>query len=81
MRAVDHVAERFPERMDAVRRLYLRDERFRAVCEDFALSMISLRKFEARPDADIRPEVEDFRTVVLELEEELLEHLDAAEAG
>jgi hypothetical protein len=79
MRAVDHVVERFPERMDAIRRLYLRDEQFRAACEDFALSICSLRRFEARPDAHLRPEVDDYLMVVRELEKELCSYLSAAE--
>lgn len=79
MRAVDHVIERFPERMQIVRRLYLRDEKFRAICEDFALSIQALRRFEQRPDAQFRPEVEDYRTVLRELEKELADYMAAAE--
>jgi hypothetical protein len=81
MRAVDHVSERFPDRIGSVRRLYLRDERFRAICEDLALSISSLRRFEKRPDAHMRPEVDDYRTVLRELEIELRDYLIAAETG
>ena len=80
MRAVDHVIEHFPESAAVVRRLYLRDERFRSVCEDFALSIHSLRRFEARVDADRRPEVEDYRKLLRELEQELRSYLPSDES-
>lgn len=78
-RAVDQVIERFPERVQTVRLLYLRDERFRAICEDFTLAISALQRFEQRPDASLRPEVDDYRTLVRELEEELRVHLMAAD--
>jgi hypothetical protein len=81
MRAVDHVAERFPDRGATVRRLYLSNEGFRAACEDFALSLASLRRFQARPDSAIRPEVDDYRTLLRELEDELSDYLIAADGG
>jgi hypothetical protein len=81
MRAVDHVAERFPDRGATVRRLYLSNELFRAVCEDFALSLASLQCFEARPDAPVRPEIDDYRTLLRELEDELNEYLIAADGA
>jgi hypothetical protein len=79
MRAVDQVVERFPERMELVRRLYLSDEQFRSICEDFSLSIASLRRFERRPDAHVRPEVDDYRTVLRELEDEIRGYLAMAE--
>jgi hypothetical protein len=81
MRTVDHVVERFPERTEQVRRLYLSDERFRSICEDFSLSIDSLRRFEKRADAHLRPEVDDFRTVLHELEDEIRGYLAAAESA
>ncbi|MHA3979831.1 hypothetical protein ACW9UR_19315 [Halovulum sp. GXIMD14794] len=79
MRVVDQVSERFPDRALLIRRLYLRDEGFRAVCEDLALTLSSLRRFEARPDAHLRPEVDDYRTVLCELEAELVDCLDSVD--
>lgn len=81
MRAVDHVAERFPDRAATVRRLYLSDERFRSACEDFALSVASLRRFETRPDAALRPEIDDYRRLLRELGDELAHYLSAAESS
>jgi hypothetical protein len=81
MRPVDHVVERFPERRELVQRLYLRDDMFRSMCEDFALSVSSPRVVERRPDAHLRPEVDDYRTVLRELEEENRDYLTAAEGA
>ena len=79
MRAVDHVVERFPERKELVRRLYLKDEQFRSMCEDFLLSIDSLRRFEGRPDAHLRPEVDDYRALLGELEAEIRSYLATTE--
>ncbi len=71
MRAINLVIDRFPGRSAGIRRLYLKDERFRAICEEYALSWASLRRFEERPDGCRRPEVEDYRTIIGELEDEI----------
>ncbi|WP_353471785.1 hypothetical protein PVT71_10775 [Salipiger sp. H15] len=81
MRAVDHAIERFPDHAEAVRRLYLSDERFRAICEDLSLALSSLHHFERHPDAGRRPEIDDFREVLRELEAEMRSHLNAALGG
>ena len=78
MRPIDRVLERFPECAVLARRLYLGDERFRSICEDFALAHKSLRNFEERADADLRPEIDDYRSLIKELEEELQKYLAAA---
>jgi hypothetical protein len=80
MHAVDHAIERFPASAAIVRRLYLSNEHFRSICQDLALSISELRRFEARNDAHLRPEVEDYRKLLGELELELREYLEAAEA-
>ena len=61
----------FPERSLHIRELFLRDESFRGLCEDYALARDTLVRFEAMPDADQRPEVPDYRSVISELEKEI----------
>ena len=61
----------FPERSLHIRELFLRDESFRGLCEDYALARETLVRFEALPDADRRPEVPDYRSVISELEKEI----------
>jgi hypothetical protein len=78
MRPVDQVVEHFPERRAMVRRLYLKDEQFRSICEDFGLSTDSLRRFVLRPDAHLRPEIDDYRALLRELEQEIRHYLTVA---
>lgn len=61
----------FPERSLAVRELFLRDESFRGLCEDYALARDTLARFEALPDADQRPEVIEYHSVISELAAEI----------
>lgn len=80
--AIAQVAERFPTMAPALRRLALRDPAFRSLCEDYALARASLAAFEARPDADVRPEIADYRSVIDELDAEIARFLaDAATLG
>ena len=65
------VLDLFPEKSVTVRERFLRDESFRELCEDYALARDTLVRFEAMPDADHRPEVPDYRTVISELETEI----------
>ncbi|MCA1300560.1 hypothetical protein [Stappia indica] len=78
MHAIDHVVARFPKQASIVRRLYLSDEHFRAVCEDYLLCINSLTKFEARPDANSRPEVAEYRQLRQELELEMATYVKAS---
>ncbi len=61
----------FPEKSVAARELFLRDEVFQGLCEDYALARDTLVRFEAMPDADQRPEVPDYRLLISELEREI----------
>lgn len=54
-----------------IRRLFLADPTFRSVCEDYRLAAEALTAFRRRPDAATRPEIEDYRRVMAELEAEI----------
>ena len=69
---------RFPEAATALRRLALTDPAFREICEEYALAQQSLAGFEARLDAAERPEIADYRTVIVELENEIYRFLEEA---
>jgi hypothetical protein len=75
------VVQRFPERAAFARRLVLRDQAFRGLCEDYALAQASLAGFEARPDAAERPEIADYHTIIAELEGEIARFVRAADPG
>ena len=62
---------RFPEAADRLRGMALADPAFREICEEYALARESLARFEARSDAAERPEIDDFRSVIAELEGEI----------
>ena len=51
---------------------------FREICEEYALAQQSLAGFEARLDAAERPEIADYRTVIVELENEIYRFLREA---
>ena len=62
---------RFPEAASVLWKLARSDPGFREVCEEYALAQQSLAGFEARPDAAERPEIDDYRTLIVELEGEI----------
>jgi hypothetical protein len=62
---------RFPGDSVLIRQLMLRDETFRGICEDYMLAKASLSWFEAQPNAEGRPEVADFRSLIPSLELEI----------
>jgi hypothetical protein len=66
---------RFPEDSALVRRLMLRDETFRTICEEYVLACTSLSWFEALPDGHLRREVADFRALIPGLEIEIEQFL------
>ena len=68
----------FPGGAARLRRLALIDPVFREICEEYALAQESLARFEARPDAAERPEIGDYRTVIAELESEIVRYLKEA---
>lgn len=63
--------ERFPDAAAELRRLARSHAEFREICEEYALAQQSLAGFEARADAAERPEIGDYRTVIVELEREI----------
>ncbi len=70
---------RFPDQTAHLRRLAIRDQSFRSLCEDYALAKASLAGFEARSDAAERPEIADYRVVIGELESEIARFLAAGD--
>ena len=68
---------RFPDQAPLLRRLALKDQAFRSLCEDYALALASLARFEARSDAAKRPEIADYQMVIAELESEVARFLTA----
>lgn len=69
------IIARFPKDGVLIRRLLLRDETFRAICEEYMLARTSLSWFEALPNGNDRQEVADFRALIPGLELEIEQFL------
>ena len=69
------VLSRFPQYVSVIRRLFLKSEGFRNICEDYTLAVETLARFESLPDAEYRTEVPEYRRVIRELELEILSDL------
>jgi hypothetical protein len=67
------LVSRFPERELAIRRLYARDDAFRAVCDDYEEALMALRHWQATGDD---AKAEDYRRLSDDLEAEILAILD-----
>lgn len=78
---LDQTLRRFPDDSEAIRRLFLADPRFRGVCEDYRLATEALAGFLRRADALARPEIEDYRRVMAELESEIASLVQANRAA
>ena len=77
-RDLTQLIARFPSDGVLIRQLMLSDETFRGICEEYMLAKASLSWFEAQPNADSRPEVADFRSLVPSLELEIEQILQQA---
>ncbi|MGO9018516.1 MAG: hypothetical protein ACLQVJ_09230 [Syntrophobacteraceae bacterium] len=69
------VMQRFPERREALKRLFESNQSFQLLCDEYEACLTALRYWR---DSSL-PEAPDFRnefsTLLSELEEEILEHL------
>lgn len=72
---VTQIIARFPEDGVLIRRLMLRDETFRAICEEYMLARASLSWFESLPNGNNRQEVADYRALIPGLEVEIEQFL------
>lgn len=78
-RMLNMVLEIFPSHGQAILALSLSDRLFRSLLEDLLLAQESLARFEARPDADQRPEIPEYRTIIRELEDDVRAYLATSE--
>ena len=69
------IIARFPGDGALIRRLTLKDETFRAICEEYLLARASLSWFEALPDGNNRPEAADYRSLIPGIEVEIEQFL------
>jgi hypothetical protein len=70
------VLNRFPDRSDQILRLYDTVDDVQHICDDLALAIVTLQRFEARIDQDRAGEISDYREIIDKLQAELIQLLD-----
>ena len=78
--ALEALAQRSPEAAWRARRLAQADERFRAICEDYAEALEAMERWRQGEEAR-KERAEEFRRIVMELEEELINYLGERATG
>ena len=78
-RVIQRLVARFPDKAQEIRRAAVGDHNFRDVCEDLAIALSTLARFEARPDAVNCLEIPEYKALILELEDEISVCLDRLE--
>lgn len=68
--ALEALSQRSPQAAWRARRLAQVDERFRAICEDYAEALKAMERWRQREDARER-RAQEFCRIAIELEEEL----------
>jgi hypothetical protein len=63
--------EKFAKDMESLIVLYLADDEFKAICDDYCISKMNLEKYRQKLKEDAQCEF-DYETVATELEEEIL---------
>lgn len=70
-RAIERLVTRFPDKALEIRRAALGDHNFRDVCDDLAIALETLARFETRADAGSCPEIPEYKALIVELEAEI----------
>ena len=75
-----HIRKRFPNKSETIRLLMAENPEFRAICEDYGDCVHALQFWgqSTAPEAETR--VNEYRTLVEELEKEIVEALAAADS-
>ena len=80
-RPATQVIERFPEHEVAIERLIKRSDSFRSMCDDYALGIDALRRWERTTDPKRAVRIAELRESLAELEEEILTALEPTAAS
>ena len=74
---MDHIRRRFPEKSETLALLMAEDPEFRAICEDYDDCVHACRYWAQSKDPDAEIRVKEYRTLIKELENEIIEALDS----
>lgn len=75
---VPHIARirrLLPERAEEISRLALRNDAFRAICEDYGMALEALKRLEIRNHPLDLEKILEYRALIRDLERELREEL------
>jgi hypothetical protein len=70
--------EKFSRHMESIIVLYLTDEEFKTICDDYCTSKLNIEKFSKKSEENIQCKT-DYEAVALELEEEILRFITKVE--
>ena len=73
------ILKQFPEHSHTITRLMEEDPEFLALCEDYHLCVEALRYWEQSKEHEAETRVNEYRTLIKELEEEISQFLVALE--
>jgi len=78
---VKHVMDRFPADAELVLRCALESERFRSLCEDYALALEASRRLESVDRQIVESRIADYRALMSDLEQEIRRTLEIRRRG
>jgi hypothetical protein len=74
-----HIRERFPDKTRAIDLLVAQDPEFLTLCEDFDACVDALQYWAESKQPEAETRVDEYRTLVRELQEEITQALAALE--
>lgn len=74
-----HIRERFPDKKQSIDLLMAQDPEFLTLCEDHDACVIALRYWAKSKESVAETRVNEYRTLVRELQEEIAQALEALE--
>lgn len=74
-----HILRKFQEKSYALARLIEKDGEFLALCEDYDVCVDALRYWAESKEPEAKTRVNEYRTLIKELEEEITQALAALE--
>ncbi len=70
-----HIRKRFPDKSENIALLMTKDPDFRAICEDYRDCIHALRHWDQSQEPEAETRVNEYRTLIGELEDEIVEAL------
>ena len=67
-------SKKFAEHMESIEILYLVDDEFKAICDDYSVSKTNMEKYRKKAEEDAQYKAE-YENLSIELEKEILRYL------